>query len=420
MRNTSFWWIMLLMMLLIDLYIFIAIRSSLFAYSSQRNRSLFAIGYWSVTVLMLGTLLLIPNLPDHDAGRLRRSVVFTIIFAFFLAKILAAVFFLADDIRRLTQWVGGKLFSAGNNEVGEVSGADTETISRSNFLSWLGVAAGGTIFSTFIFGMGNKYNYKIKKVPLTYPNLPEGFRGFRMIQISDVHSGSFNNKAAVNRGIDMILNAKPDLIVFTGDLVNNIASEMEHYTEVFSRLKAPMGVFSTLGNHDYGDYHRWKDAAEKNANLERLKQIHGQMGWRLLLDEHLPLERNGSQIGLLGVQNISGKARFHSYGNMAKAAEGASQYPFKILLSHDPSHWDAEVNTRYPDIDLMLSGHTHGMQFGVELPWFRWSPVQYVYKQWAGLYEKGHQKLYVNRGFGFIGYPGRVGILPEITIFEFQ
>ncbi|SDD52575.1 hypothetical protein SAMN04487894_11010 [Niabella drilacis] len=420
MRNASFWWVMLLIMLLIDLYIFIAIRSSLFAYSSQKNRGLFALIYWSVTFLALGTLLLIPYLPDHDAGRLRRSVIFTIIFALFLAKILAALFFLIDDIRRLAQWVGGKLFSSVNNEVGEVSGADAETITRSNFLTWLGVAAGGTIFSSFIFGMTNKYNYKIRKIRLTYPNLPEGFRGFRMLQISDIHSGSFSNKAAVNRGIDMILGEKPDLIVFTGDLVNNIASEMEHYIDVFSRLKAPMGVFSTLGNHDYGDYHHWKDGAEKTANLERLKQIHGQMGWRLLLDEHLPLERNGSQIGLIGVQNISGKARFHSYGNMAKAAEGAARYPFKILLSHDPSHWDAEVNTRYPDIDLMLSGHTHGMQFGVELPWFRWSPVQYVYKQWAGLYEKGHQKLYVNRGFGFIGYPGRVGILPEITIFEFQ
>jgi len=419
MRNTSFWWIMLLVMLLIDLYIFIAIRSSLFAYSSQKNRTLFAIGYWGVTALAMGTLLIIPNLPDHDAGRLRRSVIFTIVFALFLAKILAAVFFLMDDIRRLAQWVGGKLFSS-HNEVGEVSGADAETISRSNFLTWLGVAAGGTIFSSFIFGMTNKYNYKIKRIPLAYPNLPAGFKGFRMIQISDIHSGSFSNKAAVNRGIDMILNEKPDLIVFTGDLVNNIASEMEHYIDVFSRLRAPMGVFSTLGNHDYGDYKSWNGTAEKTANLERLKAIHAQMGWRLLMDEHLPLERNGARIGLIGVQNISGKARFHSYGNMAKAAEGSGTYPFKILLSHDPSHWDAEVNTRYPDIDLMLSGHTHGMQFGVELPWFRWSPVQYVYKQWAGLYEKGSQKLYVNRGFGFIGYPGRVGILPEITVFEFQ
>ncbi|MBZ4190092.1 metallophosphoesterase [Niabella beijingensis] len=417
MRNTSFWWVMLVVMLLIDLYIFIAIRSSVFAYSPQKNRTIFAVSYWGITLLAFGTLLLLPYLPAHEAGRLRRSIIFTIIFALFLGKILAAVFFLVDDIRRLAQWVGGKLFSA-NSEVGEVSGADLETISRSGFLTWLGIAAGGGIFSTLLFGLSNKYNYKIKRVTLSYPNLPAGFKGFRMIQLSDIHSGSFSNRAAVNRGVDMVLKEKADLIVFTGDLVNNTATEMEHYIEVFSRLKAPMGVFSTLGNHDYGDYHSWPGTKEKTANLDRLKSIHAQMGWKLLLDEHLPLERNGDQIGLIGVQNISGKARFHSYGDMARASNGAA-YPFKILLSHDPSHWDAEVTTKYTDVDLMLSGHTHGMQFGVEIPGFRWSPVQYVYKQWAGLYEKGKQKLYVNRGFGFIGYPGRVGILPEITVFEF-
>ncbi|HEX7757166.1 MAG TPA: metallophosphoesterase [Niabella sp.] len=419
MRNTSMWWIMILVMLIIDLYIFIAIRSSLFAYSSHRNRTLFAVIYWSVTLLSLGVVLIVPNLPATEAGRFKKSVLYTIVFALFLGKILAAVFFLIDDIRRLAQWVGGKLFSS-NNEVGEVSGADSESISRSNFLTWLGIAAGGTILSSLIYGMSNKYNYKIKRVLLSFPNLPDAFKGFRMIQISDIHSGSFNNKAAVNKGIDMILQEKADLIVFTGDLVNNIATEMDTYMDTFSRLKAPMGVFSTLGNHDYGDYHSWGSPQEKMANLDRLKQIHSRIGWRLLLDEHLPLEKNGAQIGLIGVQNISGKARFHSYGNMAKAMQGTADYPFKILLSHDPSHWDAEVNKKYPDVDLMLSGHTHGMQFGVEIPGLKWSPVQYVYKQWAGLYEKGKQKLYVNRGYGFIGYPGRVGILPEITVFEFK
>lgn len=411
------WWVMILIMLLIDLYIFIAIRSSLLGYASHRNRVLFASIYWATTAFSLCVILIVPNLPASGPGRLGRSVLFTIVFALFLAKILAAVFFLIDDLRRLAQWVGGKLFSA-NNEVSEVSGADTETISRSGFLTWLGIAAGGTIFSSLIYGLSNKYNYKIKRVTLSFPNLPDAFKGLKIIQISDIHSGSFTNKPAVNRGIDMILKENADLILFTGDLVNNMATEMKDYIDSFSRLKAPMGVYSTLGNHDYGDYHSWSSAEEKKANLDHLKAIHGQMGWRLMLDEHLPLEKNGAQIGLIGVQNISGKARFHSYGNMAEAMKGAEHYPFKILMSHDPSHWDSEVNKRYTDVDLMLSGHTHGMQFGVEIPGFRWSPVQYVYKQWAGLYEKGRQKLYVNRGYGFIGYPGRVGILPEITVFE--
>lgn len=419
MRNTSFWWVMVIIMLVIDFYIFIAIRSSIFAYSSQRSRNIFSITYWTISLLALITLLVIPYLPDNEAVRMRRSIVFTMVFALFLGKILAAAFFLIDDIRRLAQWIGGKLFSA-NNEVGEVSGADSEVISRSNFLTWLGIAASGTIFSSLIYGLSNKYNYKIKRVSLEYPNLPGAFKGFKMVQISDVHSGSFSNKTAVNKGIDMILGEKADIIVFTGDIVNNISTELDGYLETFARLTAPLGVYSTLGNHDYGDYHNWSSPEAKTANLERLKSMHQQMGWRLLMDENVPLEKNGSRIGLIGVQNISGKPRFHSYGNMAKAMQGAEQYPFKILLSHDPSHWDSEVNKKYTDVDLMLSGHTHGMQFGVEIPGFHWSPVQYVYKQWAGLYEKGKQKLYVNRGFGFIGYPGRVGILPEITVFEFK
>jgi predicted MPP superfamily phosphohydrolase len=240
----------------------------------------------------------------------------------------------------------------------------------------------------------------------------------KIVHISDVHSGSFTDKKAVLKGVQKILDQKPDLIFFTGDLVNNTADEMETYIDVFNKLRAPMGVYSVLGNHDYGDYISWDNEESKAANLERLKQIHHELGWRLLMNEHVVIEKNGEKIALLGVENWSAKARFPKYGNMKKAHAGAEEYPFKILLSHDPSHWDAEVLKKYSDIDLMLSGHTHGMQFGVELPGFKWSPVQYVYRQWAGLYEQGAQKLYINRGYGFIGYPGRVGILPEITVLE--
>jgi len=218
--------------------------------------------------------------------------------------------------------------------------------------------------------------------------------------------------------VEKILEEKPDLVLFTGDLVNDMASEMKNYMDVFSRLNAPMGVFSTLGNHDYGDYVQWPSMEAKKENLERLKNVHGELGWRLLMNEYVELTRGDEKIALLGIENWSAKARFPKYGDLKKAYEGSSSYPFKILMSHDPSHWDAQVRPLYPDIDLMLSGHTHGMQFGVEIPGFRWSPVQYIYKQWAGLYEEGNQKLYVNRGYGFLGYPGRVGILPEITVLE--
>jgi len=223
----------------------------------------------------------------------------------------------------------------------------------------------------------------------------------------------------VEHGVRKVLEQQPDIILFSGDLVNDRATEMQEYMDIFRELKAPMGVFSTFGNHDYGDYASWpQNGISKQQNLINLARVHADLGWKLLMNEHVVLERDGQQIALLGIENWSAKARFPKYGKMAEAYKDTQQYPFKILMSHDPSHWDAEVRPKYPDVDLTLSGHTHGMQFGVEIPGFKWSPVQYVYKQWAGLYEEGKQKLYVNRGFGFIGYPGRVGILPEITLIE--
>lgn len=392
---------------MIDLYVFFVTRS-LFNYSSSRSRNIYTVAYWSVAAIVLILLFALPYLQFIKQNSLLRSTIFALVFALFFAKIIAVLFFLIDDVRRGVQWTAGKVFAA-NNEISEVAGTEGKAISRSSFLTWAGIVLGGSLFSTFVYGLSNRYNYNIKRVRLAFHNLPAAFKGLKIVQISDIHSGSFTSKEAVIKGIDKILNERPDVILFTGDLVNNRSDEMEGYLEIFSRLKAPMGVYSILGNHDYGDYFTWDNLAAKAANLNQLKLIHEQLGWRLMLNENLPLEKNGDKIGLVGVENISGNSRFHSYGNMEKAMQGAEQYPFKILMSHDPSHWDKEVNTKYlNEIDLMLSGHTHGMQFGIEIPGFRWSPVQYVYKQWAGLYEKGSQKLYINRGFGFIGYPGRV------------
>jgi len=277
---------------------------------------------------------------------------------------------------------------------------------------------GGTVFSTLVYGFGNKYRYHVNRLRMSFKNLPAGFKGMRIVHISDIHSGSFTDKEAVANGVKKILKEKPDMILFTGDLVNDRASEMKDYMDVFSQLKAPMGVYSTLGNHDYGDYVQWASIEAKRENLEQLKQVHKNMGWRLLMNEHVVLEKGSDRIALLGIENWGAKGNFAKYGKMEHAYPGSEKYPFKILMSHDPSHWDAEVPTKYVDIDLTLAGHTHGMQFGLELPGFKWSPVQYMYKQWAGLYEAGDQKLYVNRGYGFLGYPGRIGILPEITVIE--
>jgi len=412
MRSSPAWLILAGFMILLDLYVFQIIK--VVSNGGTRTKSIIFTTYWIISIAALIILFVLPllNLDNYSKGV--RSTVFAIIIGLFLGKLIASVFFLVDDIRRGTQWMVGKLFFRGT----EGEQIEEGKISRSVFLSWLGLAAGTGLFSSLLLGFTNKYNYRVRKIQLSYPNLPLSFKGLRVVQISDIHCGSFSDKSAVQRGVDKILGLKPDLVLFTGDLVNNKSDEMQNYLQVFSQVKAPMGVYSTLGNHDYGDYVQWANSDDKKQNLEQLKQVHAQLGWRLLMNESVLLKRNEEQIAVIGVENWSSKARFPKYGDLAKAYTGTETVPFKILMSHDPSHWDGEVIPKYSDIDLMLAGHTHGMQFGVEIPWFKWSPVQYVYRQWAGLYEQGRQKLYVNRGFGFIGYPGRVGILPEITLFE--
>ncbi len=413
MRSTGFLAIVAMIMAAIDLYVFQVVKM-LCQSTSSRTKIIIFSTYWAVSIIIIIIFLFLPYLNAERWPKNFRNYLFATIVGFFFAKLLASVIFLVDDLRRVIQWGVAKIFFRNT----EVDGDVYEGISRSMFLSWLGIGIGGSLISSLIYGFSNKYNYQIRRVPLSYDNLPSAFRGLKIVQISDIHSGSFDNKNAVEKGVQMVLDLKPDLILFTGDLINDRASEMTGYQDVFSRLKAPMGVFSTLGNHDYGDYVKWPSEEARDQNLEYLKKLQADMGWRLLMNEHVVLQKDGQEIALIGIENWSAKKRFPKNGKMWKAYPGAEKYPFKILMSHDPSHWDAEVRPKYGDIDLTLAGHTHGMQFGIEIPGFKWSPVKYVYNQWAGLYEEGKQKLYVNRGYGFIGYPGRVGILPEITLIE--
>ena len=406
-------WFFILMMLAVDFYVFQSLRL-VTAGLPQKSRLLIHAIYWSFTVVAVLLFLLIPMVGFESIPKFIRTYVFAIVVGLFIAKLVASLFFLIDDLRRILQWGGTKTIQLVNGKGVE----SAEGISRSVFLSWLGVGVGSGLFGSLLYGFGNKYKYKIEKKKVSSNKLPEAFKGLKIVHISDIHSGSLDDVQAVEKGVKKIMDLKPDLVFFTGDLVNNVATEMDSLKDVFSGIKAPLGVYSILGNHDYGDYVQWPNKEAKNENLDRLKDVHAQMGWRLLLNENIAIEKDGAKIGLIGVENWGAKANFSRYGDLKKAYEGAEQYPFKILLSHDPSHWDAEVCKHYTDIDLMLSGHTHGMQFGVEIPGFRWSPVQYVYKQWSGLYNNGEQKLYVNRGFGFLGYPGRVGMLPEITLLE--
>jgi uncharacterized protein len=429
MRRFTGFGIVALIMIAIDIYVFQVIRFLMQGSSDKARITVFSV-YWTVSVLALLVVICFPFIAAFQTNKFLRNYVFAVIVGLFFAKLLATVFFLIDDIRRVFLWIMSKLFSnTGARFMGDGTG-----ITRSAFISWLGVAIGGTFLGSFIYGFGNKYDYHIRRVKLSFGNLPQSFKGLKIVQLSDIHSGSFQDKKAVERGVEMALKENPDIILFTGDLVNDIYTEMDDYIEVFSKLKASLGVYSVLGNHDYGDYYQWPDrdavhlekekqaggrihSPLQEASINRVKDIQKQMGWRLLMNEHVAIERNGEMIGLLGIENWGAKG-FAKYGKMHEAHAGSEIYPFKILMSHDPSHWDAEVRPKYPDVDLVLAGHTHGMQFGIENPYFKWSPVQWVYKQWAGLYEEGKQKLYVNRGYGFIGYPGRVGILPEITVIQ--
>jgi predicted MPP superfamily phosphohydrolase len=294
-------------------------------------------------------------------------------------------------------------------------------INRSTFLSKMALGIAAVPVFSLIYGVVvNAYNYQFKRVTVKFPNLPKSFDGFTFVQLSDIHSGSFTQTQPIVDVIQKINALNVDLILFTGDLVNNMTSEMEPFMNIFNQLKAKHGVMSITGNHDYGDYVQWETPDAKKENFQRFIQTHKDLGWDLLMNENRILERNGEKIAILGIENWGKALHFPKYGKMKEAVVGTEDIPFKILMSHDPSHWDGEVRPEYADIDLTLSGHTHGFQFGIETKYFKWSPSQFVYKQWAGLYQEGKQYLYVNRGFGFLGYPGRVGILPEITVVELK
>ncbi|MCJ8166172.1 metallophosphoesterase [Pontibacter sp. E15-1] len=290
---------------------------------------------------------------------------------------------------------------------------------RRKFMSQLGLLFASIPFGAFLYGVTKgKYAFTLHRHTLYFDDLPEAFEGFTITQLSDIHSGSFDDAEAVQRGIDLAKAQQSDLYVFTGDLVNDLATEIEPWIPRFAQLKAPYGQFSILGNHDYGLYHDWDSDAVREANLERLKQHHRQMDYRLLLNEHVTIEKAGEQLALIGVENW-GKG-FIQQGDLDKALEGVAPGAFKILLSHDPSHFEEIVKHHPRQVHLTLSGHTHGMQFGVETPLFKWSPAQYRYANWAGLAQENNRQLYVNRGFGFIGFTGRVGIWPEVTVLELR
>ncbi|MDQ1150556.1 putative MPP superfamily phosphohydrolase [Sphingobacterium zeae] len=351
------------------------------------------IGVWIYCCFWAFSLIFFLRKARHEIQRSATSLI-TAFLIVFIPKLIAIPFLLLEDLTRIFR----------------------SFPPRSILLSEIVLLFAAIMVLIIFFGLTRgRYFYRVREEILSFPDLPVAFNGFKITQLSDIHSGSLSDRRRVRKGIELANAQNSDLILFTGDLVNNRASEMEPWVSEFNRLQAPFGKFSVLGNHDYGDYVQWDSVESKISNLNRLKEIHHEMGFKLLLNESIAIEKQGDRISIIGVENW-GKGGFHQYGDLAKATIGLNKDAFKILMSHDPSHWDHVTLGHDQHVHLTLAGHTHGMQFGIELFGFKWSPIQYFYKEWAGLYQKHGKYLYVNRGFGFHGLRGRIGVWPEITV----
>ncbi|RED44376.1 hypothetical protein DFQ10_10358 [Winogradskyella eximia] len=369
--------------------------------------------YFGITLIVVGNFIF--QFAMSNEGRvltLSKSYAFGFLLAFSAFNLVLLPFLIGEDIIRSAIGLYEKVMTQ----------KDAFYLpSRRKFVSQVALGIAAIPLSSLLYGMfQGKYNFRVLNYTLHFDDLPEAFDGYKITQISDIHSGSFDNKEKIEYAIDLINEQKSDVLLFTGDMVNNKASEMLPWMETFGRLKAKDGKFSILGNHDYGDYVDWNSKEEKNQNLEELKNIQKEMGFDLLLNESRYLEKNGQRLALVGVENW-GKGPFKKAGDLEKAASQIQSEDFKILMTHDPSHWEARVLRDPYHYHLTLSGHTHGMQFGIEIPgWIKWSPAKWRYKYWAGIYTELNQHINVNRGFGYLGYPGRVGIWPEITVIELK
>lgn len=396
------WIISILFFLIFQWYSYQAIKT----FTSNRW-ILFA--YFLFVIMVVGNLIFYTLILDRSTAnepKLMYAIGFFL--SLFVFQILVTIFLMGEDIFRIPQGIYA-YFS-------KIPDQNQFLPQRRKLISQIAVGLAAIPFTSLLYGMfRGKYNFKVLTYELEYDDLPEAFEGFKITQISDIHSGSFDNAKKVQYGVDLVNAQGSDVVFFTGDLVNNKAEEILPWIETFKKINAKHGVYSVLGNHDYGDYMRWENPEAKKKNMQALEKAQKQMGWDLLLNQSRFIEKDGQRIAVIGVENWG--SGFKQVGDLNKALADVSEKDFKILMSHDPSHWEAEVLPHPFKIHLTLSGHTHGMQFGIEIPgWIKWSPVKWRYKQWAGVYQESDQRLNVNRGFGYLAYPGRVGIWPEVTV----
>lgn len=399
------WVIFILIFAIVDFYSFQAIKTI------TKDKWIY-IGHFAVSVLVVGNFIY--QFLQPEQGRVltpEKSYAFGFLLTLLALKLVVVPVLFSEDVFRFFSGAYNKFF--GTSHVFNMP-------SRRKFISQLALGIAAIPVASLLYGMyKGKYNFRVLRHTLYFDDLPLAFDGYKITQISDVHSGSLDNAEKVEYAVNLINEQAADAILFTGDLVNNIASEMKPWIDYFGKLNAKDGIYSVLGNHDYGDYVDWNTEVEKENNFQALKNIHKEMGFDLLLNDHRFLEKNGDRIALIGVENW-GKG-FKQKGDIDKASQGVDKSDFKIVMSHDPTHWSEVIVPHKHHYHLTLSGHTHGMQFGIEIPgWIKWSPVKWRYEYWAGVYEKSNQFINVNRGFGVLAYPGRVGIWPEITVLELK
>lgn len=401
--------------LAIDWYYFRSIKKLTEPLAKTWRKSII-IAYWVFTLMVLGTLAYTSSFFIEKAAipKILRTYLMGFIFVVYVSKIVGILFVMMYDLQSITLFIKKNIIKKFRPEKIQ------QDLGRRTFLKKTAIVASAIPFGTLLFGMINSaFDYTIRKQQLKIPNLPKAFKGLKIIQISDIHTGSFMSSSPLEEAVKLINKQQPDIVFFTGDLVNDISEEALPFVDTLKKIQAPLGVYSVLGNHDYGDYfYQVEDVEGKQHNLKLMKEIHTKMGWKLLNNEHHILEKDNERLAIIGVENWGHGMRFPKYGDIKKAKNGCLKEDVKLLLSHDPSHWEAQILKEHQDIAVTFSGHTHGMQFGIEIPGFKWSPSEYIYPQWAGLYQHNNQQIYVNRGLGFLGYPGRVGILPEITVFE--